>query len=198
MVVTLLHRMPSADGGKNFLGLGVLHCEIKQPVIMPATVISKASFVEREIREGEKARRDTQGVRAQCALVTIVGNDLEGFVEIGCHVETAVAEAVEMPVPSGIAFCQLLGKAINNRLDDKRIANAEMLVGSVQALSFRDEGGGDNLVLALHRDSMNFGGTAPLLHPSGKSKASAYLRTMPDRLRVELGNGSTGEEGRQL
>ena len=104
MVVTLLHRMPSADGGKNFLGLGVLHCEIKQPVIMPATVISKASFVEREIREGEKARRDTQGVRAQCALVTIVGNDLEGFVEIGCHVETAVAEAVEMSFPRNFVF----------------------------------------------------------------------------------------------
>lgn len=87
-----------------------------------------------------------QCISREFALVAILGADGEASLPGWRHVETAVAQRVEMPVAAAVVLGKKPGELIDGGLQLQRKAMAEQRRGNAQAARFRYEDGGNALV----------------------------------------------------
>src|SRR5437773_590894 len=89
----------SVDRPENLARLGVADRELAQLVKQLDETL--AIGVRGQIAEGEQARRDARSVCGHGPLVAVGGHlDPEAFLAGGGHVEPAIAQRKEVPMPS--------------------------------------------------------------------------------------------------
>lgn len=116
---------PSVNGRQNAPHFRVPKHEVPQPVVVLGARLSKRTLTKRQVAVCVKAGRNAQGVRRQCALKAVFAGDLKDGVRLGCHVEAAIGQRIELPVAAVVLRCQPASHVKHGRLKAHRKIHAE-------------------------------------------------------------------------